>query len=224
MSQITLSNPLSINYATSLAILATSFGLLGLSGCQSMSKPTPVTTTSATTPVVISTDTSTTPTRLNAFNVRGKIGIASSHPKVQSGSAYYAWAQDGDRFAMDITGALGIGHTVVEYDGVTATLTSERAGTKTANDPEVLLAEATGIQAPIAELPYWISGSHAPSDDRYEADASGRIQQAVNGRWLAEFSYDSEDPSDTLPSKIKVNYDTQNEHFYRIILTIDHTQ
>lgn len=44
----------------------------------------------------------------------------------QGGSAFYAWGQQNDRFAIELIGALGIGKTNIEYDGQTATLVSEK--------------------------------------------------------------------------------------------------
>ena len=161
------------------------------------------------------------PVRLNEFNIRGKMGVIV--PRVQnmqgkSGSAFYVWAQEGDRFAIDITGALGIGHTVIEYNGSTATLVSEKTGALSAADPETLLTRATGWQAPISQLPYWISGHAAPSDSEHTLDELGRLQTATNSTWTASFSYD--DAQNTLPEKIKI----QRPDGYRVILTIDHAK
>lgn len=189
-----------------------------LTGCQ-----TPATiTASPTTPIVADTQA---PSRLQAFSIRGKIGIITpqnEENRGQSGSAFYVWAQDGERFAIDLTGALGIGHTVIEYNGQTATLVSEKTGTISANTPEELLLQATGWQAPISQLPYWISGSPAPSDSDTAFDATHNLITTTNGEWVATFDYaDSTSIAGTerkLPSKIKV----QKQDGHKVILTIAH--
>ena len=203
---------------TTLLAAASLLSFTALTGCQTTaSMQTP-----AAAPVV--TD-SQTPKRLQAFSIRGKIGIISpqnSDNRGQSGSAFYVWAQDGDRFAIDLTGALGIGHTVIEYNGQTATLVSEKTGTITADTPEELLLQATGWQAPISQLPYWISGSPAPSDSDISFDNNNFLTSATNGEWIANFEYTSNQQSDSslrqLPSKIKV----QKQDGHKVVMTISH--
>lgn len=160
------------------------------------------------------------PTVLPKFNIRGKIGVTTPQNEskaAQSGSAFYVWAQDNNRFAIDLTGALGIGHTTIEYNGNTAKLVSEQTGEMSAASPEELLYKATGWSAPISQMPYWISGHPAPSDSKITQDSMGRLKTATNTNWLATFSYNAQD---TLPNKIKV----QRDDGHRVIMTIIHTQ
>ncbi|VEG12388.1 Outer-membrane lipoprotein lolB precursor [Moraxella cuniculi] len=149
------------------------------------------------------------------FAITGKIGIITlTQDGRQSGSAFYAWSQQGERFAMDLTGALGIGATEIRYDGTTATLSSERTGTITADSPEALLYNATGWQAPISQLPYWIVGRISPSDSDSTQDATGRLVRAVNGAWVAEFSYNQTN----LPTRLQITH----ADGHRVTLTIAH--
>lgn len=149
------------------------------------------------------------------FAITGKIGIISQTTNGKTGSsAFYAWHQEGQRFGIDLTGALGIGATQIRFDGKTATLHSENTGTIQASNPEELLYTATGWQAPISELPYWILGMAAPSDTNYTKDADGKIQTATNADWTASFDYGSK----KLPSRIQVIH-TQG---HKVTLTIDH--
>ncbi|WP_230658493.1 lipoprotein insertase outer membrane protein LolB [Psychrobacter sp. I-STPA10] len=206
--------------ATRIALLGM-VSLLSISvmtGCQtpaSMGTPT-------TTPVLHDIQT---PNRLQAFNIRGKIGVIvpqNIEPHAQSGSAFYVWAQDDDRFAIDLTGALGIGHTVIEYNGQTATLVSDKTGTITATSPEELLQQATGWQAPISQLPYWISGSPAPSDSDINFNNNQQLTSATNGEWVASFEYkDTQQVGKNLrqlPSTITV----QKQDGHKVVMTINH--
>ncbi|WP_296402180.1 lipoprotein insertase outer membrane protein LolB [Psychrobacter sp.] len=161
------------------------------------------------------------PELLQRFNIGGKIGITipkTDTSNAKSGSAFYVWAQEQDRFAIDLTGALGIGHTVIEYNGNSATLVSEQTGEIKAASPEELLLRATGWQAPISQLRYWISGRPAPSDTNSKVDAQGRLESSQNGDWVASFSYNSNDASIRIPSKITV----VRADGYRVIMTISH--
>ncbi len=194
-----------------LSLMLTGLSTATLSGCQTIKQ----------TPNVGAVIQSPMPERLQRFNIRGKIGVVTPQLEgstAQSGSAFYVWAQDGDRFAIDLTGALGIGHTVIEYNGQKATLVSERTGTLTAVNPDDLLLQATGWRAPISQLPYWISGRPAPSDKNNEIDPQGRLQTADNADWMATFSY--QNLQEKLPNKIKVIH----SQGHKVIMTIDHLQ
>lgn len=159
------------------------------------------------------------PELLQSFNIRGKIGITTPQTQnsaAQTGSAFYVWAQEQERFAIDLTGALGIGHTVIEYDGRSATLVSERTGEIAAASPEELLLQATGWQAPISQLRHWISGRPAPSDTNSQLDAQGRLQTSQNGDWVASFSYNK--ANTRTPNKISVT----RADGHKVIMTISH--
>ncbi|WP_333954680.1 lipoprotein insertase outer membrane protein LolB [Psychrobacter sp. S4(2024)] len=184
------------------------------SGCQSM-KTANATNQPSTT---IQGQNTEQPKKLESFNITGKIGVttaASDTTGAQGGSAFYAWGQQNDRFAIELIGALGIGKTNIEYNGQSATLVSEKTGTLNAADPETLLKKATGWQAPISQMPYWISGRPAPSDSAPQLDAQNRLISSVNGEWRASFSYKS---NDKLPNKISAVQSQGN----KVVMTIDH--
>ena len=194
-----------------LAVL--SAALLTAAGCQSLPKNQVVTTPATTIPAP----------KLNNFNINGKIGVTmptepangATNTGTQGGSAFYAWGQTDERFAIELIGALGIGKTNIEYDGQTATLVSEKTGTMSADDPETLLQQATGWQAPISQMPYWISGRSAPSDSAPQLDAQNRLISSVNGDWSASFSYKG---NDKLPNKITAIQPAG----HKVVMTINH--
>lgn len=195
---------------TSTAAITIASALLLTTGCQSI-KPTSA--TAGATPIVQTQ-------KLDSFTINGKIGITipesvSQNSGAQSGSAFYAWGQQQDRFAIELIGALGIGKTNIEYDGKTATLVSEKTGTMTAEDPETLLQKATGWQAPISQLPYWISGRSAPSDRAPQVDNQGRLVSSANGNWSANFTYNG---TEKLPNRITA---TQPQG-QKVVMTINH--
>ena len=211
----TYSVPKSLVSKKSFAGLVLAASVLGITGCQTTQNLG--TAPNATTEMVTG-GASQYPTLLQSFNIRGKIGVTTPKTETsaaQTGSAFYVWAQEDERFAIDLTGALGIGHTVIEYDGNSAKLVSERTGEITAATPEELLLQATGWQAPISQLRYWISGRPAPSDTNSQLDSQGRIDRSQNGDWLAQFSYKN---NDRLPSKITV---TRGDG-HKVIMTISH--
>ena len=184
------------------------------SGCQSLKTANATNQPSAT----VQGQNTQQPQKLESFNITGKIGVtmpANDTSGTQGGSAFYAWGQQNDRFAIELIGALGIGKTNIEYNGQTATLVSEKTGTLTADDPETLLKKATGWQAPISQMPYWISGRPAPSDSAPQLDDQNRLINSVNGEWTASFTYKG---SDKLPNKISAVLPQGN----KVVMTINH--
>ncbi|TXD96944.1 outer membrane lipoprotein LolB [Psychrobacter frigidicola] len=185
-------------------MLAFTAGCQSLPGTNATTKPTPTIQAQ----------------KLDNFNINGKIGVTmpKSTPAdagTDGGSAFYAWGQQNERFAIELIGALGIGKTNIEYDGHTATLVSEKTGTLTADNPETLLQKATGWQAPISQMPYWISGRSAPSDTAPKMDTQGRLISSVNGAWSADFTYKG---NDKLPNKISA-VQPQGQ---KVVMTINH--
>ena len=203
------------NKPNKLALFAAvTTALVITSGCQSL-KTANATNQPSTT---LQGQNAEPPQKLENFNITGKIGVtmpANDTTGTQGGSAFYAWGQQNDRFAIELIGALGIGKTDIEYNGQTATLVSEKTGTLTADDPETLLKKATGWQAPISQMPYWISGRPAPSDSAPQLDDQNRLISSVNGEWTASFTYKG---SDKLPNKISAVLPQGN----KVVMTINH--
>lgn len=158
-------------------LLIALLSVLGLTACQSIKPPT--------TPI----ETSTELPKPIAFDIAGKISVITQTTPTnkQAATAFYHWVQEGDRFAVDLTGAFGIGATQIRYDGQTATLTTGNQ-TLNADSPNELLYKATGWHAPIDKLPYWIVGRVAQGDtDSIFSD--NRLSQSTNGDWTAVFDY-----------------------------------
>ncbi|MFB2538495.1 MULTISPECIES: lipoprotein insertase outer membrane protein LolB [unclassified Acinetobacter] len=166
------------------------------------------TTTPSTTPT-------TTPPEVQQFQISGKIGVRTPQ---QTGSAFYAWNQLGEQFAIEITGALGIGQTSIQGQTGQVSLTNSKTGTIYADTPEELLQKATGWQAPISQLRWWIDGKTATADAVKTLDTQGRLQQVKEFGWTADFSYDGEQK---LPNRLIIIDDAQQN---RIILTIQTRQ
>lgn len=173
-----------------LGLLAAS---LSLSGCQTMqpSNADAQPAADAANPQIID------------FRIMGKIGVTTTlDGKPQSGSAFYAWGQTGERFAIDITGALGIGKTYIEGVPGSARLVSEKTGDISAATPEALLFVATKWRAPISQLPFWIMGKPTLAGTHHEFDGAGRLTASQHEDWQVVLYYP--DSTHTLPNKLKM--------------------
>lgn len=147
------------------------------------------------------------------FSITGKIGITTNTPNgKQAGSAFYTWGQEEERFAIDLTGALGMGATQIRYNGQLATLTNDQ-GEIQAGSPEELLLKATGWHAPISHLPYWIVGKNAHGDTDSQTDDQGRLMQSTNDGWTSNFEYTKED---VRPSRLIIHH----ADGHRVVMTI----
>ncbi|STZ64349.1 outer membrane lipoprotein LolB [Moraxella lacunata] len=147
------------------------------------------------------------------FAITGKIGITTNTANgKQAGSAFYNWGQEDERFAIDLTGAFGMGATQIRYDGQQATLTNDK-GEIQADSPEELLQKATGWHAPISHLPHWIVGKTAQGDTDSQQDEQGRLTQSTNDDWTASFEYPKNSPR---PSRLIINHTDG----HRVVMTI----
>lgn len=190
-------------------IVVCTLAMTALTACQSLKTKTPIATNTENLQNPISHQDSKNLSK--NFNINGKIGLTTPQ---QAGSAFYVWTQQENRFAIELAGALNVGQTNINYNGTTATLTTNQ-GEMTAEDPEELLFKATGWQAPISQLPYWIMGQLAPSDEQSNFDEQQRVSIAKNADWTATFSYKNQEK---LPQKLNITHPTG----YKVVLTINH--
>lgn len=162
-------------------------------------------------------------TNINHFRISGKIGLRypDKQGKVKFSSAFYAWAQADKRFAIDLSGALGIGKTHIESDGHITTLTSEKTGHRQASSPEALLKKVSGWKAPISKLPYWVMGKPTPQAADNQYDNQKRLVFSRIHDWQVRLSYKD---NQKRPYKLKmqaINAD-KTPSIYRVIMSIEH--
>lgn len=149
------------------------------------------------------------------FQITGKIGVRT--PK-QNGSAFYVWQQQQDAFAIELTGAMGIGRTVIQGNAQHAQLESSKTGLITADNPEELLYKATGWVAPITHLTDWTRGQAATADAHTQADEQTRLTQIGEDGWQVQLNYQD---NERYPNKLTM-LDAENGN--RVILTIQTRQ
>lgn len=149
------------------------------------------------------------------FSITGKIGVRTPQ---QNGSAFYGWTQKQQQFAIDLTGAMGIGQTTIRGKPGEVVLNSSKTGELHASSAEELLFQATGWQAPISQLLYWINAQVATAGAIHQQDADGRLSHVQEGGWQADFSYAGQAK---LPNKLIIVDDAQQN---RITLTIQSRQ
>lgn len=182
-----------------LAICGSS--MLMMAGCQSFTQPNK----NIATPQIQDE---------NNFNLQGKIGVRTPQ---QSGSAFFTWAQQQDQFDIELTGILGVGKTQIEGKPGQVTLNSAKTGLITAATPEELLEKATGWQAPIMHLAYWVQAKPATQNAQISKDENNRLKQLIEDGWTVDFSYKDAQP---LPNKLLLKQVLADDKENRITMVI----
>ena len=134
----------------------------------------------------------------NHFNLQGKIGVRTPQ---QSGSAFFTWVQQPNQFTIELAGALGIGRTHIQGQSGQVSLISDKTGKITASSAEELLEKATGWQAPVTHLSYWIQAKPATAHAQITRDQNQRLQQLTEDGWHVDFNYSD---THTLPNRLVI--------------------
>lgn len=128
------------------------------------------------------------------WQLRGKIGIRNHR---QATSAYLNWQQCSDHFDIRLSGPLGQGSAHLYGDSHRATLQQNKKQVLTSGDPSQLLYQQLGWPIPVRQLPYWIRGIPAPSQE-YHTDNHGFTQSG----WQISYPKTSDVEHYQLPAKV----------------------
>ena len=184
-----------------LCVAICSCSVLVLTGCQHLSQPNKI----IASPQVQDE---------NNFSLQGKIGVRTPQ---QSGSAFFTWVQQQDQFDIELTGILGVGKTQIEGKPGQVTLNSAKTGLITAATPEELLEKATGWQAPIMHLAYWVQAKPATQNAQASKDEQNRLKQLIEDGWTVDFSYNDKQ---ILPNKLLLKQALADDKENRITMVI----
>ena len=166
---------------------------LALTGCQQFSKPQlPPQTVQPTAPE----EAQSTNEAIDQFALQGKIGVRTPQ---QSGSAFFTWQQQQDKFDIELSGILGVGKTQITGSTGQVTLNSAKTGEIHADSPEELLERATGWHAPITHLIKWVQAKPATDSAVVNKDQQQRITHITEDDWDVDLSYAEQN---NLPNKL----------------------
>lgn len=166
---------------------------LALTGCQQFSKPQlPPQTVQPTAPE----EAQSTNEAIDQFALQGKIGVRTPQ---QSGSAFFTWQQQQDKFDIELSGILGVGKTQITGSTGQVTLNSAKTGEIHADSPEELLERATGWHAPITHLIKWVQAKPATDSAVVNKDQQQRITHITEDDWDVYLSYAEQN---NLPNKL----------------------
>lgn len=181
-------------------IIGSSMGVLAMTGCQTISQKPQI--------------QNNAPESLNQFNLQGKIGVKTPQ---QSGSAFFTWQQNQEKFDIELSGILGVGKTQIKGQAGQVTLNSAKTGTISAATPEELLVRATGWEAPITHIVNWVKAKPATLKAQIQKDNQQRIAQIIEDGWTVNLSYND---VATLPNKLILQQQLETGKENRITMVI----
>jgi len=100
-------------------------------------------------------------------------------------SYYLHWAQDGQDYALRLSGPFGQGTVELSGDERRVVLRSGAGPASTAAEPQALLQREFGWSVPIGGLRYWVRGIPDPAHaiEALHLDAGGRLAALEQSGW-----------------------------------------
>ena len=138
---------------------------------------------------------------IDHWQVQGKIGLRIPN---NSGSMYFNWKQEGENWAIHLSGPLGQGATWIRGNAMGVSL---QAGDKLptyADSADQLMQRSLGWSLPIRSLHYWIRGFPDPATalDSIEKDESNNLIRLSQSGWDIVYARHQDIDGWTLPQKI----------------------
>lgn len=151
--------------------------------------------------------------QITHWDIQGRIALRSYDQAV---NANLHWKQDGDHYAIELTGPLGQGGVSLNGAPGAARLISGEID-EVAADAQALLFAHTGYVLPLEALKYWIRGLPQPGGgDQQTLDDQGRLAQLQQSHWKVRFRAYTTYGSHTLPQKVFVD-----NHLLSVRVVID---
>lgn len=159
--------------------------------------------------VLLAACTTPPPAPLDGHSASGRVVIRNGG---ESHYANFEWesAPARDRIALNTPLGQTVAELEVSYSGTAVTLAVLRQGdgsSQVADDPDALLASATGFRLPVSGLRWWLLGRSAPGKAAREevTDTGKRIFQ---DGWQIDASQFSEPvPGQRVPGKLELRRD-----------------
>lgn len=149
---------------------------------------------------------------VTAWALGGRIAIRTEDEGWQ---ASIDWRQEGQDYAIHLTGPLGQGSVHLQGDGHFVSL-SDGETALVDEDAEALLYREMGWRVPVAALRYWALGLPAPGAAEQELNPQGRLERLHQSGWSIEFRDYVRHGELTLPGRLFIS-----NHRAQIRLVVD---
>lgn len=118
------------------------------------------------------------------WRLEGRLAVRAGG---EGGSGRLDWRQQGDEFRVRLTAPVTGRGWALEGGPGTARLDGLDGGPLAGDDPEALLAAATGWEIPLAALGWWVRGGRAPGPAELAFGPDGRLASLQQQGWTVEY-------------------------------------
>ena len=155
--------------------------------------------------------------RGEGFQVQGQLAVQAGR---RAFSARFHWRQTGERYDIEVWGALGQGRTRLLGDAQRMQVIGPQ-GAIAAGPPEEVMQAQLGWRLPLAALPHWIQGRPAPARpvQAREWDAQGRLTAFRQLGWKVHCDRFRKALSEPLPGLV-----TAQRPGYRVRVAVSRIQ
>lgn len=106
-----------------------------------------------------------------------------------SQSANYEWQQTGDKYQIQLAGALNFGSTTIEGGPGFIHVSQANGQHWQGKSPNAVIAKNLGWQLPVEQLVYWVRGIPAPASYlNFKTDSEGHLESLNQWGWEITWS------------------------------------
>jgi len=139
---------------------------------------------------------------IDSWQLKGKLAYRND---ADSGSAWFDWKQQGDKFTIFLSGPFGVGTVQISGNAQAITLSQPGEADINSHSSSALTQQLFGWQLPVEQMRSWVKGIPASSSTRVlktfnEADLLDSLQE---DDWQLTISRYQAGPHGQLPGKIK---------------------
>ena len=142
---------------------------------------------------------------LQDFVIEARFALKLTQPdgSQESAGGRLSWTHENGMDRVLLANPLGIGLAEIDAAPGRAVLRTGDGKVYQAEEPDQLLAEATGQPLPLSRLPAWLLG-RAATAGTLERDAHTRPLRLQEDGWLIEYRYGDDNP-DALPQQLQAS-------------------
>lgn len=138
---------------------------------------------------------------INDWVLNGRVAIINGD---ESWFLNMDWQRHGDKYILDLSGPFGAGHAQLTGNGEGVIMVDADKNFFTADNPDRLLREVTGLRMPVKGLLYWVRGipNWNIEKDNQKIDEYGRLVMLKQDGWRIRFKRYLKVDNYELPQKI----------------------
>jgi len=161
------------------------FGVLLLSGCQTLPRAVPP-IGDGSPPELAFAERQVQFARIDAWTLRGRSALSNDG---QGWNGTVSWEQRGSAMDLRFLAPLGAGTLRIQGDGELMHVQGSDGTDFLTTDPDLELARYLGVEVPVTAMRWWVLGVPVPgmATHALELDAAGRAVRMAQAGWLVSY-------------------------------------